>query len=127
MKKLILTISLTVLFSACATKVIKVPIHTTETEIEFRDRFIRDSIHIHDSVFIKHKGDTIWMERYKTLYKEKIVRDSVYLRDNIRVEVPIIVEVEKELSFFDRVKYGIYALLLFLLISVIYKVVRIFK
>ncbi len=127
MKKLILTILLTVLFSACATRVIEVPIHTTNTEIEFYDRLVRDSVYIHDSVFIKHKNDTIWMERYKTLYKEKVVRDSVYLRDSIRVEVPIIVEVEKEISFFDRVKYGIYALLLILLIISIYKVVRIFK
>lgn len=127
MKKLTLTILLTILFSACATRIIEVPIHTTNTEIEFYDRLVKDSVFVHDSVFVKHKNDTIWMERYKTLYKEKIVRDSVYLRDSIRVEVPIIVEVEKELSLFDKIKYGIYAILLVLLISVVYKVVRIFK
>lgn len=127
MKKLTLTILLTILFSACATRIIEVPIHTTNTEIEFYDRLVKDSVFVHDSVFIKHKNDTIWLERYKTLYKEKIVRDSIYLRDSIRVEVPIIVEVEKELSFFDKIKYGIYAILLVLLISVIYKIARIFK
>ena len=127
MKKLILTILLTILFSACATRVIEVPIHTTNTEIEFYDRLVRDSVFVHDSVFVKHKNDTIWMERYKTLYKEKIVRDSVYLRDSIRVEVPIIVEVEKDINIFKKLRYALYSILVLIGLFALYRILIIFK
>lgn len=127
MKKLTLTILLTILFSACATRIIEVPIHTTETEIEFYDRLVRDSVYIHDSVFVKHKNDTIWMERYKTLYKEKVVRDSVYLRDSIRIEVPIVVEVEKDISIFQKLKYALMAILVLLGLFALYRILMIFK
>ena len=67
-----------------------VPVQTTK--IEYQDRLQRDSIHVLDSVFIHQKGDTVWLERYKTVYKEYLKHDSVSKTDTIRVPCPVTVE-----------------------------------
>ena len=42
---------------------IEVPI--TNTKIEHKDRFLHDSIYIHDSIFTLIKGDTVYIYRNK--------------------------------------------------------------
>jgi hypothetical protein len=71
-----------------------IPVETTK--IEYRDNFVRDSIFRYDSVFVKDKGDTVFMERYRYLYKDKIIRDSVFIQDTIRVPYPV--EVIKQIK-----------------------------
>lgn len=50
----------------------------------FKDRLQIDTIiqKQSDSVFVKQKGDTIWFEKYKTLYREriKIQKDTVSIQ-----------------------------------------------
>lgn len=73
-----------------------VPIETIQTEKEFVDRWQRDSVYLHDSIWIEKKGDTLWMEKYKTVYKEVVKRDSVFITDSVRVQVPYpVVEVQE--------------------------------
>jgi hypothetical protein len=77
--------------SAC-NKTVYVPVESVRTE--YRDNYLRDSIFLYDSVFLKIKGDTVWIEKYKYLYRDKTVRDSVFLNDTIRVPYPVEVLVE---------------------------------
>ena len=59
-----------------------------------------DSIYLYekDSIFIKEKADTVFVEKWKTRYKDvlKIERDTIW-RDNHTVEVKE-VEVEKPIA-----------------------------
>ena len=64
-----------------------IPVVTTK--IEYRDNFVKDSIFRYDSVFVKDKGDTLILERYSYLYKNKIVKDSIFINDTIRVPYPV--------------------------------------
>lgn len=94
MKQLLFSILLLSLLMGCKTKY--VPVETIRTEKEYIDRWQRDSVYLHDSVWIEKKGDTLWLEKYKTVYKEIIRRDSVFLIDSIRIEVPYpVVEVRE--------------------------------
>lgn len=102
------------ILSSCSPRVITVEKVRTEY-VSQRDTFImRDSIHVLDSVFVKEKGDTFWVERYKVLYRdrwrEKVVCDTVIRQDSI----PYIVEIEKPLSWWSRkkIEFGEFALLL---------------
>lgn len=64
----------------------------------------RDSIYVHDSIYVREKGDTVYQYveklRYKyvnsvdTLYKYRTMRDTVYMErcDSIRVEKPVYIE-----------------------------------
>ena len=62
--------------------------HIETVKTEYKTNHIRDSIHCYDSVYIKDKGDTIFLERYKYLYQDRIVRDSIFINDTIRIPVP---------------------------------------
>ena len=107
-----------------------IPVETTK--IEYRDNFIRDSIFHYDSIYVKEKGDTLFIERYKYLYRDKIVRDSIFKTDTIRVPYPVelIKEVKKPLSGWQnfQVWCGRIALVtvLFLLIFFVLKLKKIF-
>ena len=58
----------------------------TETRIEYRDKYHRDSIYIRDSVIIQVKGDTVFKDRWHTEWKEKESGDTVVLTDTVYIE-----------------------------------------
>jgi hypothetical protein len=64
-----------------------IPIESTKTE--YRDNYIRDSIFCLDSVYIKEKGDTLIVERYRYVYRDRTTHDSIHINDTIRVPVPV--------------------------------------
>jgi len=64
-----------------------IPVESVKTE--YRDKILRDSIYLYDSVYVKEKGDTLIFERYRYLYKDKFIRDSVFINDTIRVPYPV--------------------------------------
>ena len=86
MRKILLFAVIATLLYSC--KSIKyVPVETTKTE--YRDKIFRDSVTRYDSVYMKEKGDTLILERYRYLYKNSIVKDSVFINDTIRVPYPV--------------------------------------
>jgi len=97
MKKTVVFCAIALLFCACGTTQY-IPIETTRTEC--RDNYLRDSIYLRDSVFVKEKGDTLIVEKYSYLYRDKIVRDPIFINDTIRIPFPVevIKEVKKPLS-----------------------------
>ena len=93
MKKILLFAVIATMLLSC--KSVKyIPVETTK--IEYRDNFVRDSIFCYDSVFVKDKGDTLILEKFRYLYKNRIVKDSVIINDTIRVPYPV--EVIKEVK-----------------------------
>ena len=85
------------LCNSCST-IKYIPVETVKTE--YHNNYLRDSIFRYDSIFVKEKGDTVFMERYRYLYRDKIVRDSIFVSDTIRIPYPVEVtkEVKKPLS-----------------------------
>lgn len=88
-------------FTSCRS-VKYVPLETVRTNTEYRDHYLRDSIHVHDSIFMFMKGDTVFRDRWHTEYKNKFVSDTTYINktDTIRIPYPI----EKRLSRWDSIK-----------------------
>ena len=82
-------------FFGC-TKRIYIPVTTTVTEIEYREKLVRDSIYFSDSVLIERKGDTVFNTKIKYKYISKFIKDTVSIRDSIYIEKPI--EVVKEVN-----------------------------
>ena len=82
-----------------------VPVETVRTDSVRVNTIQRDSIHLRDSVFVLVKGDTVWMEKYKYLYRDKVVRDTVSVVnvDTVRVPYPV----EKELTRWQRFKMDV--------------------
>lgn len=77
----------------CKTKTVYVPVREIQTEIEMLDRWHRDSIYILDSVFLYSKNDTVFLNKYKTIYKEVVRVDSIRKDSIVYKEIPIPVDV----------------------------------
>ena len=119
MKKILLFAVIATLLYSC--KSIKyVPVETTKTE--YRDKIIRDSVTRYDSVYMKEKGDTLILERYRYLYKNSIIRDTTIIRDTIQVPYPVevIKQVKVPLSGWQnfQVWCGRLALVILLLVGI---------
>lgn len=103
-KILFAAIFIGMLLSACSPRIVE----HIRTEIEYRDRYIRDSLYFRDSVFMKEyiKGDTVFQDRevYKYVYKDRLKTDTLLreVHDTTTVEV----QVEKPLSAPQRLKIG---------------------
>lgn len=128
-RKIIVTIiflfSLMIL-SGC--KTVYVPVDRVHTE--YQDRLERDSIHILDSIYIREKGDTIWLTRWRVEYRDRIKVDSVHIRDSVPVPYPVevIKTVEKKLSKWQRLKMETGGIALGILILIlIYFAVKLYR
>ena len=66
---------------------IAVPI--TNTKIEYRDRFLHDSIYVHDSIFTMIKGDTVYISKNKEINRLISKTDTIIKTDTIHVPVKI--------------------------------------
>ena len=107
-----------ILCSSCSTKY--VPVESVKTDVRYIDNIQDDSIYKLDSVYIRQKGDTIFLDKYKYLYKYMFINrvDSFCKIDTIKVPFPV--EVEKKLNLWQRVKVtlGGYALAIMLFIII---------
>ena len=72
---------------------IEVPI--TNTKIEYKDRFLYDSIYVHDSIFTLIKGDTVYIYKNKETNRLVNKTDTIIKTDTIKVQVEITKTVTK--------------------------------
>ena len=95
MKNLILILVLGIIVSCCkSTKYIEVPVD--RVKIEYRNSVSVDTIYRNDSTIIREKGDTVFLEKYKYIYKVKELKDTVNITDTITVVNTV--EVTKEVN-----------------------------
>lgn len=94
MKNILLVIFIFLFISCTSTKLVEVPVD--KVRIEYRDRLKIDTIIKTDSTIIKDKGDTVFLEKYKYIYKIKEIRDTINLTDTITVVQKV--EIKKEVN-----------------------------
>ena len=76
--------SLLLLLLACSTRgKVDALQHTAHLHSE---RLLRDSIFVHDSIFIERRADTVVRERMRTLFRERVRVDTFLLRDTLYKE-----------------------------------------
>ena len=88
-------------FSAC--KSIKyVPVETVKVDTTYISQTKIDSIYHRDSIYVEHKGDTVYLSKYKYLYKYIEKHDTLWREktDTIQVAYPI----EAQLSKWQKIK-----------------------
>ena len=90
----------------------------------------KDSIWLHDSVWVEKVGDTIRIDRWHTKYVEKQIRDTTYVAKHDTIPQPYPVEklVEKKLSWFQQTEIWAGRVMLAILAGlVVYAILRIKK
>jgi hypothetical protein len=127
MKNLLIVIILFLCVSCTSTKYVEVPIETIKTEYVNKLEYKTDSIFVRDSIDKYIKGDTVYIEKYKTTYKykDRVLTDTVVKTDSI--QVPVYIENTKEVNKLKGYQYFLMysGITLFLLIAcIIYRYIR---
>ncbi len=122
---LALLVGFIVCFTSCTT-IKEVPVEVIKVQTEYRDRIVYDSIYQHDSIYIKDKGDTLYIYKYQDKYIYSAIHDTVSVE---RIDsIPYAVEVVKEVNkLTTNQKNMIRGFWFFILIIVGYIVYIIFK
>lgn len=107
-----------------------VPVETVRFDTTYINKVQRDSIYKFDSIYVRDKGDTVWLERYKYLFVDKTVHDTIYINRTDSVQVPY--PVEKKLTRWQQFRldvggYAIFTVLIVILIVVGYLIYKLKK
>lgn len=122
MKNTIFILLIAALVSACKSyKTIEQNSVTTDTVVANRTR--HDSVYIesvkHDSIYVREKGDSVLIERWHTLYRDRwrdrLVYDSIYIAHRDTVVQTKIAQVEASLSWWQKTRLHIANILLYVL------------
>jgi len=106
--KIVLIAAIALLFASCKTTKIATTTNHERTERSAEVSKTMDSVFIyrHDSVFVKVSGDTVFFERFKTYYRDRIKTDTLIKTDSVYIDKSITIEkekiVEKQLSKFQQ-------------------------
>ena len=143
MRKLWLFIIVTLALTSCSTvkyvdrtivdsTEIEVPI--INTKIEYRDRFLYDSIYVHDSIFTFIKGDTVYISKNKETNRLINKADTIIKTDTIKIPVEITktvtkteIQVEETNILYWWQKGLIYLGLIVLISGIVFLIIKIKK
>lgn len=105
MKKL-LFVALLLTLAGCKTQERIVTVYKVRTDTTYITKQLRDSIWLHDSIYMRDRGDTILIERWHTRYQERQVHDTLYQSrvDSIPVPYPVTEYVEKKLNWWQKTR-----------------------
>lgn len=82
-----------------------VPVETTKRDTTYLSQTKIDSIYHRDSIYVEHKGDTVYLSKYKYLYKYIEKHDTLWREktDTIQVVYPV----EARLTKWQKIKINI--------------------
>lgn len=98
------------MLSACKTHERIVTVERVKTDTAYITREQRDSIWLHDSVYVHEyqRGDTIYVavDKWHTKYIDRSRCDTIYraTHDTIPQPYPVEVEVERQLTWWQRLR-----------------------
>ena len=97
--------ALLLVWSMCSCSTQYVPVESVRYDSVFFEKIRKDSIFVQDSVFIRQKGDTVFKDKLKFVYKYVLLRDTMLTvrRDSIPVPVPV----EKKRTWWEQTKIDV--------------------
>lgn len=101
-----------------------VPVENTVVKTEYKNSVSYDSIYFTDSVYIREKNDTVYIENIKYRYKYVSNIDTIVKNDTITNTIIQEVEVIKEVN---KLKWWQTALMALGVLSLVYIIIKIKK
>lgn len=82
-----------------------VPVETTKRDTTYLSQTKIDSVYHRDSIYVERKGDTVYLSKYKYLYKYIEKHDTLWREktDTIQVVYPV----EAQLTKWQKIKINI--------------------
>lgn len=127
--RIILSLALCIMIVGCktTTKIVEVPIEkvVVKTDSIYITKVKVDSVFEKDSIYINTyvKGDTIYRDNYRFIsrWRDRVKLDTIYKThtDTIKLEKTITIEVEKPLSWWQKVKQDVGGIAMGILITLL--------
>ena len=115
-----IAVALITLFCGCKTVTKFVEVEKVRTDTTYITKHQRDSIHVHDSVYLHEytRGDTVYIEkvRWRTDIKEKLRIDTIYKSKTDTAKVSVQETIVKQESKWKRLGKMIGQMLVMLMI-----------
>jgi len=101
----VLTGMIVALLSSCTTEKI-LTVEKVRTDTTTVTKWQRDSVWMHDSIYVKVKKDSVWVEKWHTKYIEKVTHDTLYqaTHDTIPQPYPVEKEVPAKLTWWQSLR-----------------------
>ena len=117
----VVIIVVTLTFLMCGCKSVQyVPVKEVVHDSIYLAKVQKDSVWLHDSVYVKDRGDTVWLERWHTKYVERLRIDTIFEThvDSIPVPYEVVREVPAKMSKTQKgfMWFGIIAMMALVLI-----------
>lgn len=102
--RIIVLILLAIMLYGCKS-IQYVPVETIKRDTTYISQIKIDSIYHRDSIYVEHKGDTVYLSKYKYLYKYIEKHDTLWREktDTIQVVYPV----EARLTKWQKIKINI--------------------
>lgn len=99
--RIIVLILLAIMLYGCKS-IQYVPVETIKRDTTYISQIKIDSIYHRDSIYVEHKGDTVYLSKYKYLYKYIEKHDTLWQEkvDTIQVAYPV----EARLTKWQKIK-----------------------
>ena len=125
MNKLGIIIAMVLVLSGCKTRTVVVTVPKVRTDTLIITKSQRDSIWLHDSVYVSEKteNDTVWLEvkKWHTKYIETRTRDTIYIATHDTIPQPypveVIKKVERDLTWWQKTKMWVGGIAMLLLLA----------
>jgi hypothetical protein len=105
-----------------------VPVVEHKTDTTYITKNHRDSIYVHDSTYIHERGDTVWIERWHTRWRDRLMVDTIYQATHDTIPKPYVMleYTDKPLSAWQKLRIFIGDIAIFatLIIMVIFLIKR---
>ena len=105
MRGLLIVFFLFLCVSCSTTKLVEVEVPVETVRTEYVNNIQYDSIHVRDSIDRFIKGDTVFLYKYRDIYKYKYRTDTVVKVDSIQVPVRITTTKEVEVNKIKGYQY----------------------
>jgi hypothetical protein len=66
-----------------------VPVVEHKTDTTYITKNHRDSIYMYDSTYIHERGDTVWIERWHTRWRDRLLLDTIYEAVHDTIPLPV--------------------------------------
>lgn len=120
-----LVIGLWVVMALCSCSGVKyVTVEQVRRDSIYLTRVERDSIHVLDSVMVTVRGDTVWRDRWRVEYRDRLLTDTTYIDRCDTVQVPY--PVEAKLTHWQRTSIALGHVLVGLVVIAIIVVFSLF-
>lgn len=106
MLKVLLSFTLSLVLLSCSTRHQVIPLESNTSSKSESMHYLQDTLHLVDSVVLYQQGDTVRLREVR--YRDRYIyrRDTLTIRDTVRTEVPVEVEVVREVNRTSSLQRG---------------------